>query len=449
MDNLVKRAQKFAIHAHRRIDQRRKYSGQPYDAHLKAVAEIVRTVSDDDQAIAAAWLHDTMEDTTATYEELESEFGEEVAHLVSELTDASRPSDGNRAVRKAIDRQHLSRASTRAKTVKLADLIDNCRDIVKHDPKFGRVFVTEAAALLEVLEDGDAKLLARARKLIAKSADKLGLPPLQPAALAIDEDVESPVEALYYRPRVARLFADAFRASDIAEPLRSFDSIRNPEDIGRLLADYDLPVAGIRIDGVVMGFTCRTDLEKGVEHAKLRTFSPDQVIDGNGSLTDVIHILNRHQFCFVGMLGDVVGYVSRSDIQKPLVRMWLFGIVTLVEMEITERLALHWPEDSWKPLLPKTRVAKAETLKAERERRGLTSRLVDCLQFTDKAQLLTQQPGFLAEMGFSTKGGFKRAAKELESLRNHLAHAQDFVSHDWAQVVRMAGRIEEFASGYD
>jgi (p)ppGpp synthase/HD superfamily hydrolase len=129
MDNLVKRAQKFAIHAHRRIDQRRKYSGQPYDAHLKAVAEIVRTVSDDDQAIAAAWLHDTMEDTTATYEELESEFGEEVAHLVSELTDASRPSDGNRAVRKAIDRQHLSRASTRAKTVKLADLIDNCRDI--------------------------------------------------------------------------------------------------------------------------------------------------------------------------------------------------------------------------------------------------------------------------------------------------------------------------------
>ncbi|MGD8533445.1 MAG: HD domain-containing protein, partial [Gammaproteobacteria bacterium] len=150
MDDLVARAQDFAVNAHRRIDQRRKYSGQPYDAHLKAVAAIVRSVTDDPEIIAAAWLHDTLEDTPATYEQLEAEFGERVAHMVAELTDVSRPTDGNRAVRKAIDRRHLARASSRAKTVKLADLIDNCSDIVKHDPKFGRVFVTEAAALIEV-----------------------------------------------------------------------------------------------------------------------------------------------------------------------------------------------------------------------------------------------------------------------------------------------------------
>jgi len=447
MEDLVARAQDFAVNAHRRIDQRRKYSGQPYDAHLKAVADIVRSVTDDQEMIAAAWLHDTLEDTPATYEQLEAEFGERVAHLVAELTDVSRPTDGNRAVRKAIDRRHVARASQRAKTIKLADLIDNCADIVRHDPKFGRVFVTEAAALMEVLEEGDPKLLARARKNVNKSAERLGLPPLQPGTLAIEEDLVSPPESALARVRVARLFADAFRATDIAEPLRSFDSLRNPEDIAHVLESGDLPVAGIRIDGMVMGYTSRSDLSKGPEHARLRAFAPDQLVAGDASLTDVIHVLNRHDYCFVGVLGEVVGYVSRSQVQSPVVRMWLFGIITLFEMTMTERIQVIWPDDEWHALLPEQRLTKAKALKAERERRGLASRLLDCLQLPDKAQLLIQDPGFMAEVGFKTRGAAKRAIKELESLRNHLAHAQDIVSHDWAQIVRLVERVEEIAGG--
>jgi hypothetical protein len=447
MDDLVARAQDFAVNAHRRIDQRRKYSGQPYDAHLKAVAAIVRSVTDDPEIIAAAWLHDTLEDTPATYEQLEAEFGERVAHMVAELTDVSRPTDGNRAVRKAIDRRHLARASSRAKTVKLADLIDNCSDIVKHDPKFGRVFVTEAAALIEVLEGGNPRLLARARKKINKSAEQLGLPPLHPAELLIEGELAGPDDSLFGRAKVARLFADAFRATDIAQPLRSFDSLRNPEDISSVMETCDVPVAGIRIDGVVMGYTCRSDLEQGPGHARLRAFAADQVIVGDASLTDVIHVLNRHDFCFVGLLGDVVGYVSRSEVQSPVVRMWLFGIITLFEMTMTERIQSRWPAGEWQELLPAARLAKARALKDERERRGLASRVVDCLQLPDKAQILMQEPGFLAEIGFKTRGAAKRTVKDLESLRNHLAHAQDIVTHDWAQIVRLVSRVEEMAGG--
>ena len=86
-----------------------------------------------------------------------------MAQLVDELTDVSRPGDGNRAARKAIDRAHLAAASPRAKTVKLADLTDNARDICRHDVGFGRVYLAEMEALLGVLGDGDAELLAKAR----------------------------------------------------------------------------------------------------------------------------------------------------------------------------------------------------------------------------------------------------------------------------------------------
>ena len=448
MQDLVKRAQEFATQAHRRIDQRRKYTNQPYDAHLKAVADIVASVSDDAETIASAWLHDTLEDTPATYEDIESEFGTTVAIMVDELTDVSRPSDGNRAVRKAIDREHLAHAGRKAKTVKLADLIDNCRDIVKHDEAFGRIFVTEASALLEVLEGGEPRLLSRARKIIAGSGEKLGLPPLRPGNLAIEDVLDSGGAApAFAEHRIVRLFADCFRAMDIAEPLRSFDSTRDPRDIADVLAGNDLPVAGIRIDGLVMGYARRKDLELDADSGRLRAFGRDQLIDGDTSLSDVIHVLTRHDHCFVMMLGDVVGFISRSDIQKPTVRMWLFGIVTLMEMEITSQVKLRWPDGDWASRISKGRLAKAVELQQERERRGVPSALLDCLQLTDKAQILIQDPAALTALGFKTRRAAKKVIREMESLRNNLAHAQDIVTHDWAQIVRLVTRIEEMVSG--
>jgi hypothetical protein len=54
----------------------------------------------------------------------------------------------------------------KAKTIKLADLIDNSLDIQKHDPNFAKVYMQEKKALLEVLREGDATLYARAKKIV-------------------------------------------------------------------------------------------------------------------------------------------------------------------------------------------------------------------------------------------------------------------------------------------
>lgn len=446
MDDLVTRAEQYAVSAHARIDQRRKYTNQAYDAHLKAVADIVRTATDDSQVLAAAWLHDILEDTPATYTDLEGEFGTEVADLVTELTDVSRASDGNRTVRKAIDRAHLARASRNAKTVKLADLIDNCRDIVKHDEKFGRVFVIEATALLEVLQEGDPQLYAQATKVITRSAEKLRLPPLTRPMLAEDVSLAAGVpQGFFATQRIARLFTDCFRATDIAEPLRSFDSLREPEDVGRVLAQHGATVAGVRRDGHVAGYVRLSDIEKDQQPA-LRGFAQDQVVTGDASLTDVIHVLTRYTHCFITLLGEVVGCISRADIQKPVVRMWLFGIVTLAELEVTEQVRARWPADSWQDLLTESRLEKARTLYEERQRRGLSCELLDCLQLTDKVKVLFQDEEALHYFGFKTRRSAKQVLRELESLRNHLAHAQDIVTHDWPQIVRLVRRVEELSN---
>lgn len=155
---MEERARDFATHHHASIDQRRKYTGEPYIAHPAAVVELVRSVPHTEAMICAAWLHDVVEDTPATLNEVERVFGHEVATLVEMLTDVSKPTDGNRSKRKAMDRDHTAKSSPQAKTIKLADLIDNTRSIVTRDRNFAKVYLAEKSLLLEVLKDGDASL---------------------------------------------------------------------------------------------------------------------------------------------------------------------------------------------------------------------------------------------------------------------------------------------------
>ena len=91
MGELKKRAAEFAERAHAAIDQRRKYSNEPYIVHPRAVATLVGEVTECEKTIAAAWLHDVVEDTPVTIEEVLTQFGEEVAGLVADLTDIARP----------------------------------------------------------------------------------------------------------------------------------------------------------------------------------------------------------------------------------------------------------------------------------------------------------------------------------------------------------------------
>ena len=108
-DNISK-AKTFATAAHAAVGQKRKYTGEDYIVHPERVAGLVEAYGGSDNMIAAAWLHDVVEDTQVTMEQIRKEFNSEIADLVEWLTDVSVASDGNRKARKAIDRQHTADA---------------------------------------------------------------------------------------------------------------------------------------------------------------------------------------------------------------------------------------------------------------------------------------------------------------------------------------------------
>jgi (p)ppGpp synthase/HD superfamily hydrolase len=165
---LVEKARVFATAAHASAAQLRKYTNEPYIVHPREVARIVGTVPHSYEMLAAAWLHDVVEDTGVTLEVIREEFGNDVATLVGWLTDVSRPEQGNRATRKAIDRAHTAMAPADAQTIKLADLISNCTSIVEHDATFAKTYLEEKRLLLEVLTKGDRELWKHANEIVSK-----------------------------------------------------------------------------------------------------------------------------------------------------------------------------------------------------------------------------------------------------------------------------------------
>lgn len=131
MNQLI-RAIAFAADKHR--NQRRKDAeASPYINHPIALANVLANEGgiDDERVLLAAVLHDTIEDTDTTHDELVQWFGEEVARIVAEVTDdKSLP----KAERKRLQIEHAAHISHAAQLVKLADKICNLRDILAMPP---------------------------------------------------------------------------------------------------------------------------------------------------------------------------------------------------------------------------------------------------------------------------------------------------------------------------
>lgn len=177
MHSLEQRARRYASHAHAACDQRRKYTDQPYIVHPAAVVEYVRSVCQDETVLAAAWLHDTVEDTPTTLPDIAHHFGDAVARLVEMVNNPPVPTGMNRARRKMHYFAHTAAGCAAAQTIKLADIIDNTRDIVAFDPHFSRVYLVEKRIQIAGLQRGDKALFQQAHFTIEQGVAQLTRPP--------------------------------------------------------------------------------------------------------------------------------------------------------------------------------------------------------------------------------------------------------------------------------
>ncbi|MBV9987801.1 MAG: bifunctional (p)ppGpp synthetase/guanosine-3',5'-bis(diphosphate) 3'-pyrophosphohydrolase [Chitinophagaceae bacterium] len=168
---ILQQVQEFATQAHG--DQRRKYADEPYIQHPIRVMDLCRTVTDRLPILAAALLHDVLEDTAVGHDRLSTFLSglmapneaSETIQIVTELTDVYTKEaypEWNRRVRKGKEIERLSGVSVDAQTIKYADITDNARDISSSGTDFAWKLLHEYRTLLLRIPHGDPVLYAKA-----------------------------------------------------------------------------------------------------------------------------------------------------------------------------------------------------------------------------------------------------------------------------------------------
>jgi (p)ppGpp synthase/HD superfamily hydrolase len=142
--------------------------------------ELCREYTSDLAVLCAALLHDVLEDTQVGKEELvlflqtvmDEKKVRQTLQLVLDLTDVyvkEAYPQYNRRKRKELERERVASAGADSQTIKYADIIDNCREIVSHDPHFAKVFLGECRKLLEKADRGNQELYLRAKKQLGEA----------------------------------------------------------------------------------------------------------------------------------------------------------------------------------------------------------------------------------------------------------------------------------------
>lgn len=175
MEEILQKITDFGDRAHG--DQRRKYTPDRYMVHPIRVMNNCRNYTDDVAVLAAALLHDVLEDTPVTEREIKDFLSQllpqdKTAHavrLIVDLTDVYTKEAYpklNRRARKDKENQRMAEIHPDAQTIKYADIIDNCDEIVVYDPSFAHVFLHECRANLQKMDQGNPMLYQKATETV-------------------------------------------------------------------------------------------------------------------------------------------------------------------------------------------------------------------------------------------------------------------------------------------
>ncbi len=247
------------------------------------------------------------------------------------------------------------------------------------------------------------------------------------------------------RPSVRELHQvmdEALTARQIAVPLEPCDGAEDAEEVRRRLEGKHFDVTGLRENGVVTGYVLRAALGKGPCRAFRRPFGPRELVASTTPLVRCLPLLIGRAWVFVLEHDEVNALVTRADLQKPPVRMLLFALCSLLEAHLLEMVRICYRPEA---LEAAPGLDEARKLLRSRLRRNEDIDLADCLSLGEKHELLLCVPGLTAHLGLGPPREAERYFKDVEDVRNRLAHGQDLVKgSSWERLIGTVLRVEGF-----
>ncbi len=243
------------------------------------------------------------------------------------------------------------------------------------------------------------------------------------------------------------IFIDNVTAKTIYEPLFCCPANLEAEQAKDALKTRGFDVAGLKETegGEVIGYVVTDELMEGKVKKYLKNIEPELLISDSTPIADIFATLTNREFSFVLYGNHIIGIITKADVNKPPVRIYLFGIISLFEMHLNSWINHFYPDDSWESKVAEKRISDAHDIYEKRKGNNQDLSLLECLQFCDKRDLLAKSEDFRKDFNFSRKQ-FDSFAKQVEKIRNELAHSQNSIisNIEWPIFVETVSRLEDF-----
>ena len=243
------------------------------------------------------------------------------------------------------------------------------------------------------------------------------------------------------------LFIDNITTKFIYEPIACCEIYDSANEVKNLMLQRDFDILGVRKNDIVVGYVRRQDLEYDSIEKYMVEFDIDNVISDSTPIAELLELLTKNGHMFILTKNKISGIVAKADINKPIVRIYLFGIISLFELHLNYWIVRHYGIEGWQSLVGNNRLATAQNLFRERQGQNLELTLLECLQLCDKREILRQTDQFRKTFGYS-KNKFESLLKDIEKIRNEIAHSQSSIIANlaWQDFVSRIDEVKSFLS---
>lgn len=249
-----------------------------------------------------------------------------------------------------------------------------------------------------------------------------------------------------------KIFIDNVTAKNIYEPLLCCYIDSESQEVKNDLQKREFDVAGVKEknDRKVIGYVIRDEIKTGPIKKYLKIISHDLLISDSTPLAEIFSLLSKNDFTFIIYGNNIKGIITKADINKPPVRIYIFGIISLLEMHLNFWINFYFKDNCWIKEIQIDRVNNARRLYEERKGNNQDLTLLECMQLCDKRDLLLKSDSFLKKFKF-TNNKFETLLKRIEKLRNDLVHSQNSIITNlgWNKFVDIITIAEKFLINSD
>lgn len=243
-----------------------------------------------------------------------------------------------------------------------------------------------------------------------------------------------------------KIYSDNLSVPLIAEDLQTC-SLEDDAIIVKLnMEKLDFDYYGVKSKGRIIGYIVQSELCEGLILQYVHYFEMKDLVSESTSLIELLQILKDKHPIFVLEKNQVKKLITVSDLQKQPIRMLVFGLISLLEMNLLGLIKQHYANEEWKNYLSSGRLEKAYEVYEIRKSKNEGLGLIECLQLSDKGTIIRKTPELLEKLEFNSKGEVDRFFSSIEELRNNTAHSQEYVYKDFNDFIDNINRVEKILS---